>query len=62
VREQIEKELAIIDELDCGGYFLTMHEIVGFCRSKDILCQGRGSAGNRLPTRISGEAVPGFQL
>ncbi|MGQ0549095.1 MAG: error-prone DNA polymerase [Armatimonadota bacterium] len=43
---QIERELALIDELDYCGYFLTMHEIVRFCRSRGILCQGRGSAAN----------------
>ncbi|MDD5307029.1 MAG: error-prone DNA polymerase [Deltaproteobacteria bacterium] len=46
VVDQIEKELALIDELDYPGYFLTMREIVDFCRSRDILCQGRGSAAN----------------
>ncbi len=46
VAEQLEKELALIRELDYGGYFLTMHEIVQFCRSRGILCQGRGSAAN----------------
>ncbi|MEO5761305.1 MAG: error-prone DNA polymerase [Vicinamibacteria bacterium] len=46
VRAQVEKELALIEELDYGGYFLTMHEIVEFCRAKEILCQGRGSAAN----------------
>jgi error-prone DNA polymerase len=45
-RAQLEKELALIDELDYCGYFLTMREIVEFCRSRDILCQGRGSAAN----------------
>jgi error-prone DNA polymerase len=48
VAGQIEKELALIDELDYGGYFLTMHEIVEFCRSREILCQGRGSAANSV--------------
>ncbi|MBM3465715.1 MAG: DNA polymerase III subunit alpha, partial [Armatimonadetes bacterium] len=43
---QLEKELAVIDDLDYCGYFLTMHEIVSFCRAKEILCQGRGSAAN----------------
>jgi error-prone DNA polymerase len=43
---QLEKELAIIDALDYGGYFLTMREIVEFCRAHGILCQGRGSAAN----------------
>jgi error-prone DNA polymerase len=46
VRAQLDKELAVIDALDYGGYFLTMHEIVQFCRARDILCQGRGSAAN----------------
>ncbi len=48
VLEQIEKELRLINELDYGGYFLTMHELVEFCRSRDILCQGRGSAANSV--------------
>ncbi len=46
VARQVEKELALIDELDYGGYFLTMHDIVAFCREQKILCQGRGSAAN----------------
>ncbi|MDF1562740.1 MAG: error-prone DNA polymerase [Deltaproteobacteria bacterium] len=46
VRAQLEKELALIEELDYPGYFLTMWEIVEFCRAKGILCQGRGSAAN----------------
>jgi len=46
VRTQIERELQIIRKLDYGGYFLTMHEIVQYCRQHDILCQGRGSAAN----------------
>ncbi|MGE5306625.1 MAG: error-prone DNA polymerase, partial [Alphaproteobacteria bacterium] len=43
---QLEKELKIIETLDYPGYFLTMWEIVEFCRAKGILCQGRGSAAN----------------
>jgi len=46
VRELLQKELALIDELDYCGYFLTMWEIVRFCREQGILCQGRGSAAN----------------
>ncbi|HET6344828.1 MAG TPA: error-prone DNA polymerase, partial [Myxococcota bacterium] len=46
VLSQIDKELDIIAELDYGGYFLTMWEIVQFCRRSNILCQGRGSAAN----------------
>jgi error-prone DNA polymerase len=46
VRAQLERELSLIRELDYGGYFLTMYEIVKFCRENGILCQGRGSAAN----------------
>ena len=46
VVKQLDAELAVIEELDYCGYFLTMHEIVGFCREQGILCQGRGSAAN----------------
>jgi error-prone DNA polymerase len=48
VVEQLEKELRIIETLDYPGYFLTMREIVEFCREKGILCQGRGSAANSV--------------
>ncbi len=47
-RDQIDKELALISELDYDGYFLTMWEIVRFCRQEGILCQGRGSAANSV--------------
>jgi error-prone DNA polymerase len=46
VLRQLEKELEIIEALDYPGYFLTMWELVRFCREKGILCQGRGSAAN----------------
>jgi error-prone DNA polymerase len=46
VRELIEHELALIAELKYEPYFLTVQDIVAFARSKDILCQGRGSAAN----------------
>jgi error-prone DNA polymerase len=45
---QIEKELEIIEALDYPGYFLTMWEIVDYCRANSILCQGRGSAANSV--------------
>jgi error-prone DNA polymerase len=45
---QLEKELEIIESLDYPGYFLTMWEIVEFCRQHGILCQGRGSAANSV--------------
>ena len=43
---QLERELGVIETLEYGGYFLTMVEIVDFCRAEGILCQGRGSAAN----------------
>ena len=46
VRELIEHELALIAELRYEPYFLTVHDIVAFARSRGILCQGRGSAAN----------------
>jgi error-prone DNA polymerase len=42
----IEHELAFMEEKDYASYFLTVHDIVRFARSKGILCQGRGSAAN----------------
>jgi error-prone DNA polymerase len=45
---QIDKELRLIGQLDYGGYFLTMYDIVQFCQRANILCQGRGSAANSI--------------
>jgi error-prone DNA polymerase len=46
--QQIEHELALIAELRYEHYFLTVHDIVAFARSRHILCQGRGSAANSV--------------
>lgn len=46
VTAQLNHELKLIDELAYAPYFLTVHSIVKFARSKGILCQGRGSAAN----------------
>ncbi|GAB4354877.1 MAG: error-prone DNA polymerase [Oricola sp.] len=46
VAGQIRHELKLIAELDYAPYFLTVHDIVQFARSRNILCQGRGSAAN----------------
>ncbi|GJI91528.1 error-prone DNA polymerase [Duganella hordei] len=48
VRGQIEKELELIADLKYEPYFLTVYDIVRFARSKEILCQGRGSAANSV--------------
>jgi error-prone DNA polymerase len=46
VRDQIERELAIIAEIGVAPYFLSVQQIVEIARSRKILCQGRGSAAN----------------
>lgn len=45
-RRQIERELAMIEKLGLGGYFLIVWDLVEFCRREGILVQGRGSAAN----------------
>src|SRR5579862_1701742 len=45
-RKQIERELHLIEKLKLAGYFLIVWDIVRFCRDKNILVQGRGSAAN----------------
>jgi error-prone DNA polymerase len=46
VVRQIRHELDLIATLRYAPYFLTVHDIVAFARSRGILCQGRGSAAN----------------
>ncbi len=46
LRATLNKELRLIEKLDYAHYFLTVHDIVCYARSQDILCQGRGSAAN----------------
>ena len=46
IKKQIGYELSLIEELQYAPYFLTIYDIVQFARTKNILCQGRGSAGN----------------
>ncbi len=44
--ETINHELKFIEEMNYASYFLTVYDIVRFAKSKEILCQGRGSAAN----------------
>jgi error-prone DNA polymerase len=48
IRQLIEHELQLIEQLDFARYFLTVHDIVTFARGRGILCQGRGSAANSV--------------
>jgi error-prone DNA polymerase len=46
VVEMLQHEMKLIEELHYESYFLTVWDLVRFARSRDILCQGRGSAAN----------------
>src|SRR5680860_1094051 len=48
VRQVLEKELKLVRELAYESYFLTVHDIVQFARTQNILCQGRGAAANSV--------------
>ena len=54
VAQTLRHELRLIEKLDYAPYFLTVHSIVRFARSKDILCQGRGSAANSAVCYVLG--------
>jgi error-prone DNA polymerase len=47
-KKQLQDELVFIEKKDLANYFLTVHDLVRFARSKNILCQGRGSAANSV--------------
>jgi error-prone DNA polymerase len=47
-------ELHLIEELGYAPYFLTVHAIVNFAKSRGILCQGRGSAANSAVCYVLG--------
>ncbi|MGB3725481.1 MAG: error-prone DNA polymerase [Glaciecola sp.] len=48
IRATIEKELALIHSQGYEHFFLTIHDIVMFAKSRNILYQGRGSAANSV--------------
>jgi len=54
VRATLDHELRLIEKLQYAPYFLTVNSIVRFARSKDILCQGRGSAANSAVCYVLG--------
>src|SRR6185437_14919162 len=60
-REIIERELALISELNYEPYFLTVYDIVSYARSRGILCQGRGSAANSLVCYCLGITAVGLE-
>ena len=54
VAKQLRHELGLIAQLSYAPYFLTVHSIVCYARSQDILCQGRGSAANSAVCYVLG--------
>jgi len=54
VERQLRHELRLIAELEYAPYFLTVNSVVRFARSRDILCQGRGSAANSAVCYVLG--------
>src|ERR1700694_5489626 len=54
LRATLRKELGLIAELKYAHYFLTVHDIVHYARSQNILCQGRGSAANSAVCYVLG--------
>ena len=54
LRATLHKELGLIAELKYAHYFLTVHDIVRYARSQNILCQGRGSAANSAVCYVLG--------
>ena len=51
---RVKKELKLIAEMKYAPYFLTVHDIVAYARSRGILCQGRGSAANSVVCYLLG--------
>ena len=54
VKQRIDHELRLIDELNYAPYFLTVHDLVVYARSIGILCQGRGAAANSAVCYVLG--------
>ncbi|MGV6874868.1 error-prone DNA polymerase [Pseudochelatococcus sp. B33] len=54
VRRTLQHELRLIEKLDYAPYFLTVNAIVRFARSRNIVCQGRGSAANSAVCYVLG--------
>ncbi|KIQ96659.1 DNA polymerase III alpha subunit [Lysobacter sp. A03] len=53
-RALIEHELELVHYKGYESYFLTVHDIVRYARSCNILCQGRGSAANSVICYVLG--------
>lgn len=54
VTKSLNHELTLIGRLDYAPSFQTVHSIVRYARSQNILCQGRGSAANSAVCYVLG--------
>jgi error-prone DNA polymerase len=53
-RARLDHELSVIEELGFAGFFLVAWDIVSFARSRDIICQIRGSGADSAVCRCIG--------
>lgn len=54
LQAQLDRELALINELKFPGYFLIVWDICRWCHERGILIQGRGSAANSAVCYVLG--------
>lgn len=54
MKQQLNHEMSLIQELGYADYFLTIYDIVQESYKLDILCQGRGSAANSAVCYVLG--------
>ncbi|MGO8683316.1 MAG: DNA polymerase III subunit alpha [Thermoleophilia bacterium] len=52
VSVRLTRELRVIEQLGFAEYFLAVHDIVAFVRSRSIPYSGRGSAGNSIVSYV----------
>ena len=52
--EQLNRELAIISDLQLDEFFLVVHEVVQEAQRRSIRCAGRGSAANSIVAYLLG--------
>lgn len=54
VEDQLTYELELIKKLGLSGYFLTVWDLMEYCRKNGIPAQGRGSAANSIVAYMLG--------
>lgn len=53
-RQQMEKELATVHDMELDEYFLVVREVVDYAKQQNIRCYGRGSAANSILAYLLG--------